>query len=186
MKKNTRIYIAGHNGMVGRACVKVFKNNGYHNLILKNSIDLDLRDYTKVFKFLKDEKPELIINAAAKVGGILANNNYPYEFLMDNMLIQNNLIRSSHQLDVNNFIFLGSSCIYPCDYKTPISEEFLLKGELEKTNQWYSIAKISGIKLIESLRIQYSRNYISLMPTNLYGFNDNFCYEKISCITSND
>lgn len=174
INKDSKIYIAGHNGMVGSACWRVFEKAGYHNLIGKSSKELDLRDQRSVKDFLDSEKPDAIIDAAAKVGGILANNNYPYEFLMDNMLIQNNLIGAAHQLNIQKFIFLGSSCIYPKLASQPIKEEYLLTGELEPTNEWYAIAKISGVKLIEALRKEYGRNYISLMPTNLYGPGDNF------------
>lgn len=172
--KESKIYIAGHKGMVGSACWKVLKNAGYNNLIGKSSKELDLRNYEEVNDFLASERPDVIIDAAAKVGGILANNTYPYEFLMDNMLIQNNLIRSAHILDIQKFIFLGSSCIYPKLSSQPIKEEYLLTGSLESTNEWYAIAKISGVKLIEALRVQYNRDYVSLMPTNLYGPGDNF------------
>lgn len=160
--------------MVGSACWNLLKKNGYNNLIGESSKNLDLRNQDSVEKFIKTEKPDIIIDAAAKVGGILANNDYPYEFLMDNMLIQNNLIRSAHNNNIDKFIFLGSSCIYPKFAEQPIKEEYLLTNTLEPTNQWYAIAKISGVKLIESLRKQYKRDYIALMPTNLYGPNDNF------------
>lgn len=171
---NYKIYIAGHNGMVGSSCWKKLKNNGYKNLIGKSSSELDLRNQNDVENFINSEKPDVIINAAAKVGGILANDSYPYDFLMDNMLIQNNLIRSAHNNNIEKFIYLGSTCIYPKFCEQPIKEEYLLTGSLESTNEWYAIAKISGLKLIESLRNQFGRNYISLMPTNLYGPNDNF------------
>ena len=160
--------------MVGSACCRILKTAGYTNLFGKTSKEVDLRDQNAVENLIKTEKPSAIIASAAKVGGILANDNYPYEFLMDNMLIQNNLIRSAHENDVEKFIFLGSSCIYPKFSKQPIKEEYLLTGELEPTNQWYAIAKISGVKLIEALRKQFNRDYVSLMPTNLYGPNDNF------------
>ena len=177
IKKNSKIYLTGISGMVGSACYNALKASGYNNIVTSNSKQIDLRDFNKLKKFLISEKPELIINAAAKVGGIIANNEYPYEFLMDNMLIQNNLIKLSHELDVNKFIFLGSSCIYPKLCSQPIKEDYLLTGSLEPTNQWYAIAKISGVKLIESLRKQYGREYFSVMPTNLYGPNDNFNLE---------
>lgn len=160
--------------MVGSACWKVLKTAGYSNLIGKSSKELDLRNQEEVKNFIKDERPNAIINAAAKVGGILANNEYPYEFLLDNMLIQNNLISSAHKYNVSKFIFLGSSCIYPKLAPQPLKEEYLLTGPLEPTNEWYAIAKISGIKLIEALRREYGREYVSLMPTNLYGPEDNF------------
>jgi GDP-L-fucose synthase len=172
--KDSKIYIAGHKGMVGSACWRALESAGYKNLIGKTSKELDLRGQREVKSFLKSEKPHVIIDAAARVGGILANNTYPYEFLMDNMLIQNNLIRSAHELDIQKFIFLGSSCIYPKLAPQPLKEEYLLTGPLEPTNEWYAIAKISGVKLIEALRKQYRRDYVSLMPTNLYGPGDNF------------
>ena len=173
-RKSDKIYIAGHQGMVGSACWKAFEAEGYTNLIGKTSQELDLRDQKTVEDFIRTEKPFAIIDAAAKVGGILANDTYPYEFLMDNMLIQNNLIRAAHENDVPKFIFLGSSCIYPKFAPQPLKEEYLLTDSLEPTNEWYAIAKISGVKLIEALRKEYSRDYVSLMPTNLYGPNDNF------------
>jgi GDP-L-fucose synthase len=174
IKKSDKIYIAGHRGMVGSACWRALETEGYTNLVGKTSKELDLRDQKAVEEFIKAEKPVAIIDAAAKVGGILANDTYPYEFLMDNMLIQNNLIRSSHENDVPKFIFLGSSCIYPKFAPQPLKEEYLLTDSLEPTNEWYAIAKISGVKLIEALRKEYGRDYVSLMPTNLYGPNDNF------------
>jgi GDP-L-fucose synthase len=174
IKKFDKIYIAGHRGMVGSACWRALEAEGYTNLVGKTSKELDLRDQKAVEEFIRTEKPMAIIDAAAKVGGILANDTYPYEFLMDNMLIQNNLIRSAHGNDVPKFIFLGSSCIYPKFAPQPLKEEYLLTGSLEPTNEWYAIAKISGVKLIEALRKQYGRDYVSLMPTNLYGPNDNF------------
>ena len=160
--------------MVGSACWRALEAEGYSNLVGKTSKDLDLRDQKAVEDFIRTEQPVVIIDAAAKVGGILANDTYPYEFLMDNMLIQNNLIRSAHQNDVPKFIFLGSSCIYPKFAPQPLREEYLLTDSLEPTNEWYAIAKISGVKLIEALRKEYARDYVSLMPTNLYGPNDNF------------
>ena len=174
LNKDCKIYIAGHNGMVGSACWRILSEAGYNNLIGKRSDELDLRIQSDVKDFLVEEKPYAIIDAAAKVGGIHANNIYPYEFLMDNMLIQNNLISTAHELDIQKFIFLGSSCIYPKLAPQPLKEEYLLTGELEPTNEWYAIAKISGVKLVESLRKQYQRDYVSLMPTNLYGPGDNF------------
>jgi GDP-L-fucose synthase len=172
--KSDKIYIAGHRGMVGSACWRALEAQGYTNLVGRTSQELDLRDQRSVEEFIRIEKPVAIIDAAAKVGGILANNTYPYEFLMDNMLIQNNLIRSAHENGVPKFIFLGSSCIYPKLAPQPLKEEYLLTDSLEPTNEWYAIAKISGVKLIEALRKEYERDYVSLMPTNLYGPNDNF------------
>ena len=174
IKKSDKIYIAGHRGMVGSACWRALEAEGYTNLVGKTSKELDLRDQKAVEEFIRTERPVAIIDAAAKVGGILANDTYPYEFLMDNMLIQNNLIRSAHDNDVPKFIFLGSSCIYPKFAPQPLKEEYLLTDSLEPTNEWYAIAKISGVKLIEALRKEYGRDYVSLMPTNLYGPNDNF------------
>jgi GDP-L-fucose synthase len=174
IKKSDKIYIAGHRGMVGSACFRILKSEGYTNLVGKTSKELDLRDQRAVEEFIQSEQPAAIIDAAAKVGGILANYTYPYEFLLDNMLIQNNLIRSAHENDVPKFIFLGSSCIYPKFAPQPLKEDYLLTDSLEPTNEWYAIAKISGVKLIEALRKEYGRDYVSLMPTNLYGPNDNF------------
>ena len=174
---DSKIYIAGHNGMVGSACKKALVSKGYKNIIDFSSKELDLRDQRAVFEMLEREKPEAVIDAAARVGGIYANSQNPYEFLMDNMLIQNNLIRAAHELNIKKFIFLGSSCIYPKMAQQPLKEEYLLSGPLEETNQWYAIAKISGVKLIEALREQYNRDYISLMPTNLYGPGDNYDLE---------
>ena len=175
--KDTKIYIAGHKGMVGSACWRLLEKKGYKNLIGKSSKELDLKDQQATTQFFKEEKPEVVIDAAAKVGGIWANNQYPYEFLMDNMLIQNNLISCSLKIDVKKFIFLGSSCIYPKMATQPLKEEYLLSGPLEPTNQWYAIAKISGVKLIEAIRTQYKKDYVALMPTNLYGTGDNYDLE---------
>lgn len=166
-----RIFVAGHKGMVGSALVNYLRENGYTNLILAS---IDLRNQDAVNKFFDTEHPEVVINCAAKVGGILANNNNPYQFLMYNMQIQNNLIESSLRTNVKRFIFLGSSCIYPKEAQQPIKEEYLLTGPLESTNEWYAIAKISGVKLCESIKKQFGKDYICLMPTNLYGPNDNF------------
>ena len=174
MNKNSKIFIAGHLGMVGSACMRLLKKEGYTNILGKTRFELDLTKQEQVETFFKIENPDVVIDAAAKVGGILANDTYPYEFLMDNMLIQNNLIKSSLNNNVNKFIFLGSSCIYPRLAPQPLKEEYLLTAPLEPTNQWYAVAKISGVKLIESIRIQFEKDYVSLMPTNLYGPNDNY------------
>ncbi|MBB6327937.1 GDP-L-fucose synthase [Algoriphagus iocasae] len=174
MLLTTKIYIAGHNGMVGSAIWRALESKGYTNLIGKSSHELDLRDMLAVSDFFEKEKPEVVIDAAARVGGILANNNYPYQFLMENMQIQNNLIDTSLKFDVQKFIFLGSSCIYPKMAPQPLKEEYLLTGPLEPTNEWYAIAKITGVKACESIRKQFGKDYISLMPTNLYGPYDNF------------
>lgn len=175
--KHSKIYIAGHNGMVGAAIWRSLERKGYSKLIGANSKDLDLRNQQAVREFLDAEKPEVVIDAAARVGGILANNNYPYQFLMDNMLIQNNLIDSSLHVGVGKFVFLGSSCIYPKFAPQPLREEYLLTSALEPTNEWYALAKISGVKACEAIRKQFGRDFISLMPTNLYGPFDNFDLE---------
>jgi len=174
ISKDAKIFIAGHKGMVGSACRRALTAAGYFNIIRKNSKELDLRNQKAVDDFIGSEKPYAIVNAAARVGGILANHKYPYEFLMDNMLIQNNLISTAHKNNIPKFIFLGSSCIYPKFAKQPIKEEYLLTGSLEPTNECYALAKISGLKLIEAIRKQYGRDYVSLLPTNLYGPFDNF------------
>ena len=172
--KSTKIYIAGHRGMVGSAIWRALKSKGYSNLIGKDSSDLNLRNQQAVDDFYNLEKPEVVVNAAAKVGGILANNDYPYHFLMENMQIQNNLIDGAFKTGVEKFIFLGSSCIYPKFAPQPLKEEYLLTDSLEPTNEWYAIAKITGVKACQSIRKQFDKDYVSLMPTNLYGYNDNF------------
>ncbi|WP_282134865.1 GDP-L-fucose synthase family protein [Seonamhaeicola maritimus] len=174
MKKDSKIYIAGHRGMVGSAVWRALEAAGFNNLIGKTSKELDLRNQTEVNSFIIDEKPDAIIDAAARVGGILANNEFPYQFLMENMQIQNNLIHSAYENDISKFIFLGSSCIYPKLAEQPLKEEYLLTASLEPTNEWYAIAKISGVKLCEAIRNQFGRDFVSLMPTNLYGSFDNF------------
>ncbi len=174
INRDSKIYIAGHNGMVGSAITKKLQKEGFNNLVYKRSTDLDLRIQSEVDKFIEKESPQVIIDAAATVGGIWINNKNPYKFLMDNMLIQNNLINASINFKIENFIFLGSSCIYPKMANQPIKEEYLLTGPLERTNQWYAIAKIAGVKLVEAVRSEFNYNYVSLMPTNLYGPNDNF------------
>ena len=174
MNKDAKIYIAGHKGMVGSAIWRSLSVNGYTNLIGSSSKELDLRNQNDVSSFFAKHKPEVVIDAAAKVGGILANNNYPYQFIMENMQIQNNLINTALQGGIEKFIFLGSSCIYPKMAAQPLKEEYLLTGPLEPTNEWYAIAKISGVKACEAIRKQFSKDYVSLMPTNLYGTHDNF------------
>ena len=174
MNKKKKIYIAGHKGMVGSAVWRALDNNGYTNLIELSRSELNLRNQQAVLEFYKEEKPEIVIDAAAKVGGILANNDYPYDFLMQNMQIQNNLIDGAFNSGVEKFIFLGSSCIYPKLASQPLKEEYLLTDSLEPTNEWYAIAKISGVKACQAIRNQYGKNYVSLMPTNLYGYFDNF------------
>ena len=177
ISKESKIYIAGHRGMVGSACWRFFESKGYTNLIGRTSEELDLRDQKAVAEFFQKEQPHAVIDAAAKVGGILANDTNPYEFLLYNMQIQNNLIQSAHLYDVKKFIFLGSTCIYPKEAPQPIKETDLLTGPLESTNQWYAIAKISGLKLCQAINKQFGKNFISLMPTNLYGPGDNYDLE---------
>lgn len=172
--KQLKIYIAGHNGMVGSAIWNNLQMNGYVNLIGKSSKELDLKNQASVQTFFELEKPDIVIDAAARVGGILANDSYPYQFIMENMQIQNNLIDAAHKNDVQKFIFLGSSCIYPKLAEQPIKEEYLLTDSLEPTNEWYAIAKISGVKACEAIRKQFNKDFLSLMPTNLYGERDNF------------
>jgi GDP-L-fucose synthase len=170
----SKIYIAGHRGMVGSAIWRNLEAKGYTRLIGRTSAELDLRDQSAVEAFYLKEKPDVVIDAAARVGGILANNNYPYQFIMENMQIQNNLIDGAHKHAVKKFIFLGSSCIYPKMALQPLKEEYLLTGPLEPTNEWYAVAKISGVKACESIRKQFGKDFVSLMPTNLYGPYDNF------------
>jgi GDP-L-fucose synthase len=172
--KKTKIYIAGHRGMVGSAVWRVLEYKGYSNLIGKTSKELDLRNQQAVLDFYNQEKPEVVIDAAAKVGGILANNDYPYTFLMENMQIQNNLIDGAHKAGIEKFIFLGSSGIYPKFAQQPLKEEYLLTDSLEPTNECYAIAKITGVKACQATRKQYNKDYVSLTPTNLYGSFDNF------------
>ncbi|MGY6560043.1 MAG: GDP-L-fucose synthase family protein [Nitritalea sp.] len=172
-----KIYIAGHRGMVGAAIKRALERKGYRNIIGKSSQELDLRNQAAVNAFFATEKPDIVLDAAARVGGILANNSYPYPFLMENMQIQNNLIDASLKSDVEKFIFLGSSCIYPKLAPQPLKEEYLLTSSLEPTNEWYALAKISGVKACEAIRKQYGKDFISLMPTNLYGPFDNFDLE---------
>jgi len=172
--KTTKIYIAGHRGMVGSAVWRALTSKGYTNLIGKTSKELNLTNQKSVLDFYKNEQPEVVIDAAAKVGGILANNDFPYQFLMENMQIQNNLIDGAFKTGIEKFIFLGSSCIYPKFAQQPLKEEYLLTDSLEPTNEWYAIAKIAGVKACQSIRKQFDKDYVSLMPTNLYGYNDNF------------
>ena len=174
MDSSVKIYIAGHRGMVGSAVWRALEAKGYHNLIGKTSQELDLRNQEAVNQFMIEQRPDVIIDAAAKVGGILANNDCPYPFLMENLQIQNNLIDAAHKHDVLKFIFLGSSCIYPKLAPQSLKEDYLLTDSLEPTNQWYAIAKIAGVKACEAIRKQFKKDFVSLMPTNLYGPFDNF------------
>ncbi len=174
INKDEIIFVAGHNGMVGNAVIRELNKNGYSNILTKDRKELDLTNQNKVEVFFKTAKPKIVIDAAAKVGGILANHENPYDFLLINTQIQNNLIQSSFKNNTETFVFLGSSCIYPKFSKQPIKEEYLLTDELEPTNQWYALAKIQGVKLCEAINRQFGKNYYSLMPTNLYGPNDNF------------
>lgn len=174
MEKTAKIYVAGHNGMVGSAIVRKLEQEGYHNILKRSSKELDLRDQLAVADFFTQEKPEYVFLAAAKVGGIIANNTYRAEFLYENLQIQNHVIHQSYLHGVKKLMFLGSSCIYPKMAPQPLKEEYLLTGLLEETNEPYAIAKITGIKMCDAYRSQYGCNYISVMPTNLYGFNDNY------------
>ena len=177
IKKTDKIYIAGHRGMVGAAIYRLLNQKGYSNLLVRTRKELDLRNQPAVDHFISSEKPKAVIIAAAKVGGILANDQYPYQFLHDNLIIQDNLINGAFENGVEKLIFLGSSCIYPKFAEQPMSEDSLLTGELEPTNQWYAIAKIAGVKQCEAIKKQFGRDYVSLMPTNLYGPGDNFDLE---------
>jgi GDP-L-fucose synthase len=174
MQKESKIYVAGHRGMVGSAIVRKLKAEGYENIITRSSKELDLRNQLAVSNFFAEEKPEYVFLAAAKVGGIVANNTYRAEFLYDNLQLQNNVIHYSYVNGVKKLMFLGSSCIYPKLAPQPLKEDYLLTGILEPTNEPYAIAKIAGIKMCESYRAQYGCNFISVMPTNLYGYNDNY------------
>lgn len=174
MNKDSKIYIAGHRGMVGSSIVRKLKSEGYTNLVFKTSSELDLRSQNEVAQFFETEKPEYVFLAAAKVGGIHANNTYRADFIYENLMIQNNVIHQSYLNEVKKLMFLGSSCIYPKLASQPLKEEYLLTGLLEQTNEPYAIAKIAGIKMCESYRLQYGCNFVSVMPTNLYGPNDNY------------
>lgn len=174
MEKTAKIYVAGHNGMVGSAIIRKLKTEGFENIITRSSKELDLRNQQAVTDFFATEKPDYVFLAAAKVGGILANNIYRADFLFENLMIQNNVIHSAYTNEVKKLMFLGSSCIYPKLAPQPLKEDYLLTGELEPTNEPYAIAKIAGIKLCDAYRSQYGCNYISVMPTNLYGPNDNY------------
>lgn len=174
MNKDAKIYVAGHRGLVGSAILRKLQADGYTNLVYRTSQELDLRDRNQVDKFFEEEKPEYVFLAAAKVGGIVANNEYPADFIRDNLMIQTNVIDAAYRNGVKKLLFLGSTCIYPKFAPQPLKEEYLLTGELEPTNEPYAIAKIAGIKMCQSYNRQYGTKYISVMPTNLYGPNDNF------------
>lgn len=174
MNPNSKIYVAGHRGMVGSAIVRKLESAGFTNLVVRTSKELDLRNQQAVATFFASEKPEYVFLSAAKVGGIVANNTYRADFLYDNLMIQSNVIRQSYETGVKKLLFLGSSCIYPKMCTQPIREEYLLTGALEQTNEPYAIAKIAGLKMCEAFRSQYGCDYISVMPTNLYGPNDNY------------
>ena len=174
MEKNSKIYVAGHRGLAGSAIVRKLKKEGFENLLLRTSSELDLRNQEAVQEFFEQEKPEYVFLAAAKVGGINANNVYPADFIYDNLCIQNNVIHESYKNGVKKLLFLGSSCIYPKNAEQPIKEEYLLRGYLEPTNDAYAIAKIAGLKMCQAYDKQYGCNFISVMPTNLYGPGDNY------------
>ena len=174
INKNSKIFVAGHNGLVGSAIVRKLKDKGYKNILTVNRLKLDLTNQSKVYNFLKRNKPKYIFIAAAKVGGIYSNNKYRADFIYSNLSIQNNIIHSAYRCNIKDLIFLGSSCVYPKLCKQPIKEDYLLNGKLEKTNEPYAIAKIAGIKMCESYNRQYGTNYKCLMPTNTFGPNDNY------------
>lgn len=174
MDKQAKIYVAGHRGMVGSAIVRKLQDEGYEHLVLRTSAELDLRNQEATERFFKEQKPDYVFLAAAKVGGIVANNTFRADFLYENLMIQNNVIHSAYKHSVTKLLFLGSSCIYPKFAQQPIKEEYLLTGTLEATNEPYAIAKIAGLKLCEAYRSQYGCNFISVMPTNLYGPNDHY------------
>ncbi|RYG02690.1 MAG: GDP-L-fucose synthase [Chitinophagaceae bacterium] len=178
MQKSDKIYLAGHRGMVGSALKRKLEKEGYNNIVVRTSSELDLSNQQAVLDFFAQEKPDYVILAAAKVGGILANNTYRGMFIYENLMIQNNVIHTAHLNNVKKLMFLGSSCIYPKMASQPIHEDYLLTGELEPTNEPYAIAKIAGIKLCDAYRSQYGSNFISVMPTNMYGPNDNYDLEK--------
>ncbi len=178
MEQNDKIYVAGHNGMVGSALVRKLEKKGYQNIVTRLSSQLDLRDQQQVNNFFKEEQPQFVFLAAARVGGINANNIYRADFLYDNLMIESNVIHASYKSNVKKLLFLGSSCIYPKFAPQPLKEEYLLTGLLEHTNEPYAIAKIAGIKLCDAYRAQYGCNFISVMPTNLYGPNDNYDLEN--------
>ncbi len=178
MERNDKIYIAGHRGMVGSAIVRRLEKDGYTNILVRTSAELDLREQKAVNDFFAEEKPDYVFIAAAKVGGIVANNTYRADFIYENLMIQSNIIHTSYQHKVKKLLFLGSSCIYPKMAPQPLKEEYILSGYLESTNQPYAIAKLAGIEMCDAYRVQYGCNFISAMPANLYGPNDNYDLEK--------
>lgn len=184
MDRHSKIYVAGHKGLVGSAIVKCLEIKGYTNIIYRTSKELDLRDQFAVHQYFKSEHPEYVFLAAAKVGGILANNTYPAEFIYDNLMIQSNVIEAARQFGTKKLLFLGSTCIYPKFAPQPLKEEYLLTGELEPTNEPYALAKIAGIKMCKAYNKQYGTNFLSVMPTNLYGPNDNFDLETSHVLPS--
>jgi GDP-L-fucose synthase len=174
MKLSDKIYVAGHTGLVGSAIVRLLRRKGYENIVTRSSTELDLRDQKKVLDFFEDVRPDYVFLAAARVGGIMANQNYPADFIFDNLSIQNNVIHSSYKTEVKKLLFLGSSCIYPKNAPQPMEEDYLMTGFLEPTNEPYAVAKISGIKMCQAYHRQYGSNFISIMPPNLYGPGDNY------------
>ena len=174
INKTSKIFVAGHNGLVGSAIIRKLKKKGFRNILVEKKSKLNLLDQSQVLKFLKKNKPKFIFIAAAKVGGIYSNDKYKAEFIYSNLSIQNNIIHSAYKCKIKDLIFLGSSCVYPRLCKQPIKEQYLLNGELEKTNEPYAVAKIAGIKMCESYNFQYKTNYKCLMPTNTFGPNDNY------------
>ena len=174
MDKNAKIYVAGHRGLVGSAIVRNLEKKGYKNIVTRTHDELDLKDSKKVEEFWENERPEYVYLAAAKVGGILANDQYPADFIYENLMIQNNVIKAAHDFGAKKLLFLGSTCIYPKNAPQPIKEEYLLSGYLEPTNEAYAIAKIAGLEMCKFFKRQYGDNFISCMPTNLYGPYDNF------------
>ncbi len=178
MEKEAKIYVAGHRGMVGSAIIRALQKDGYNNILVKTSEELDLRNQQTVNDFFQVQKPQYVFLAAAKVGGIMANNTYRAEFIYDNLMIESNIIHASYVNKVNKLLFLGSSCIYPKLAPQPLKEEYILSGYLEHSNQPYAVAKIAGIEMCDAYRTQYGCNFISAMPTNLYGPNDNYDLEK--------
>lgn len=177
LNKDSKIYVAGHKGLVGSAIVRILNAQGYGNILVRTRAELELKNQNSVFEFIKKERPDFIFLAAAKVGGILANRDYPADFIYENLVIESNIIHAAYKNDVKKLLFLGSTCVYPKMAKQPIQEEALLTGALEETNEWYAIAKIAGIKLCQAYMRQYGCNFISAMPTNLYGPGDNFDLE---------